>query len=103
MNHIPLSKSEKMKCGYLTKAVCLTLDGLPNTVTAQITPVFYERREPQKRNDDSSIDQSITELIFCRKFNLIGKNSWYHSCQISVQVCRFSDVFINSVSVIKSL
>lgn len=63
MNHIPLSKSEKMKCGYLTKAVCLTLDGLPNTVTAQITPVFYERREPQKLNDDSSIDQSITDLI----------------------------------------
>lgn len=39
----------------------------PNTVTAQITPVVYEQREPQTVNDKA--------LLI--RVNLFDKDTWY--------------------------
>lgn len=73
----------------------------PNTVTAQITPVFYEKGEAQRLNEGT------TEFVHCQMLNLFDKASWYKHYHLrlfdSVQICHCSHVFINSVPIIKSL
>lgn len=99
-----LSKSvKKIGCYYyywlsisqLTKAVCLTLDGRSNTVTAQITPVSYEQREPQKLNDNSSIDQNWPEDSW---YLYITIHVFIKRVQISVQICLCSPTLFLSLN-----